>query len=133
LNAPVALAARLGWSLDGANVLTTRGHKTGKARTSPVNPLEHDGQRYLVAPRGETFWVRNIRAAGEADLQLGRRKQHITVEEIAEADRPQLIAAYLERWGKITRTQFGTVNEPDQPELERLAARTPVFRITQAA
>ena len=130
LNTPIKLAARLGLSLGGANLLTTHGRKSGTERSVPVNPLEFGGQRYLLAPRGETFWVRNARANPEATLQLGRKKRRVRLTEVPDVDKPPLIAAYLERWGSVTRSQFGTdQKEPDQAELERLAARTPVFRV----
>ncbi len=45
--------------------LTVRGRHSGEPRTVPVAVLEHEGDRYLIAPRGRTHWVRNLRAAGE--------------------------------------------------------------------
>jgi len=129
MNLIPALAARAGLSLAGAWLLTVRGRKTGKAHTIPVNPLTANGAGYLVSPRGETQWARNLRAAGEAELQLGRRKERVRTVELADAEKPALIGAYLERWGNVTRSHFGTTKEPDDAELARLAARTPVFRV----
>src|SRR5688500_19432055 len=51
---------RLGISLAGHRTLTVRGRKSGEPRTTPVNPLEFEGETYLVAPRGTTQWVRNL-------------------------------------------------------------------------
>lgn len=129
MNAPILLATKLGLALGGANSLTVKGKVTGEPRTVPVNPLTFNGADYLVAPRGETFWVRNLRAAAEADLRLGRKKRHIRTVEVPEADRPAVIAAYLDRWGGVTRSHFGTVKDPGAAELTRLSARTPVFRV----
>ena len=61
------LTAR-GISLMGSRVLVVRGRKSGDLRRTPVNLMELDGERYLVAPRGNTEWVRNVRAAGGAEL-----------------------------------------------------------------
>ena len=124
------LATKLGFSPAGAWTLAVKGRSSGEVRTAPVNPLEVGGVRYLVAPRGETQWVRNIRVSGGGELRLGKKRQAISVKEIEDAEKPDLIAAYLERWGNVTRSHFGTTKEPSAAELERLAGRTPVFRIT---
>ncbi len=128
LNTPILLAAKLGISLAGANSLTVRGIATGQERTVPVNPLAFNGANYLVAPRGNTHWARNLRAAGEARLTLGRKRQHIRAVELTDAEKPAVIAAYLDRWGNVTRSHFGASTNPGPEELARLAARTPVFR-----
>lgn len=130
MHAPIAFAARLGLSLGGANSLTVRGERSGKERTVPVNPLAFEGGHYLVAPRGETHWARNLRAAGQGELRLGRRQHQIRVTELADGEKPRVIAAYLDRWGNITRSHFGASENPGAEELARLAERTPVFRYT---
>jgi deazaflavin-dependent oxidoreductase (nitroreductase family) len=129
-NGFILVLNRLGVSPQGSHTLLVRGRSTGKQRAMPVNPLEFEGGRYLVAPRGDTHWARNLRANHEADLRLGRKTEHIRTEEVPEAERPQIIAAYLRRWGNVTREHFGaSSNEPDAAEIQRLAARTPVFRV----
>ena len=72
-NRVVSSLTRMGISVWGSRQLRVRGRKSGEWRTTPVNLLTHDGQRYLVAPRGITQWVRNIRIAGEGELRRGRR------------------------------------------------------------
>ena len=80
--------------------LRVRGHKTGHWRSAPVNVLELDGQRYLVAPRGETDWVRNLRIAGGGQLQYGRwRTEPFTATEVPDEEKPPIIEAYLQRAG----------------------------------
>ena len=69
-NPLVARLTRVGISLAGSRVLEVRGRKSGQWRRTPVNPLDFEGARYLVAPRGNTQWVRNLRANPEAS---GRR------------------------------------------------------------
>jgi deazaflavin-dependent oxidoreductase (nitroreductase family) len=129
INLAPALAARLGLSLGGAWLLTVKGRKSGEPHTIPVNPLALHGTRYLVSPRGETQWARNLRAATGGELRLGGKREPVTVAEVPEAERPAIIAEYLKRWGGVTRSHFGTVKEPDATELARLAARTPVFKV----
>ncbi len=64
-NPIIAVLARVGISVWGSRELRVRGRKSGEWRTNPVNPLTFEGSRYLVAPRGETQWVRNLRASHE--------------------------------------------------------------------
>jgi len=124
------LARRLGWSMKGAVVLSVRGRKTGEWRSTPVNPLLFAGRRYLVAPRGETQWVRNLRGAGEARLTLGRQTETIRVEEIADGEKPPILRAYLEAWAWEVQRFFGGIGAHASDEaLAHIASRHPVFRI----
>src|ERR1700677_5107225 len=80
----VAIATRLGLSVWGSRVLEVRGRKTGQPRQTPVNLLMFEDATYLVAARGETEWVRNVRAAnGRLDLLLGRRRTHSAARDPA--------------------------------------------------
>jgi deazaflavin-dependent oxidoreductase (nitroreductase family) len=107
------------------------GRKSGAPRRNPVNPLEFEGARYLVAPRGQTQWVRNLRAAGEGDLLLGNRREHFSATELSDAEKEPILRAYLRRW-KWEVGQFFEGVGPDSPseELNRIAPRNPVFRIS---
>jgi deazaflavin-dependent oxidoreductase (nitroreductase family) len=128
-----ALIKAMNWfgvSPQGSQTLVVRGRKSGKWMSAPVNPMDFEGSRYLVAPRGDTHWARNLRAAGTGELRLGKKRVVFKAREVPEVERPKLIAAYLERWGTVTREHFGTSSmSPGEDELARLAARTPVFRI----
>src|SRR3982751_1704504 len=99
------LTAR-GISLLGSRVLAVRGRKSGEVRTTVVNLFTYEGERYLLAPRGHTQWVRNIRAAGQGELRLGRRTQPFTAGEIDDAAKPQLIRLYLRKWAWETGAFF---------------------------
>ena len=72
-NSTVVWLTRRGLSVWGSRVLYVRGRTSGQWRSNPVNVLTLDGRRYLVAPRGRTQWVRNLRAAGSGELRVGRR------------------------------------------------------------
>ena len=96
--------------------LWVRGRKTGRWRNVPVNVLELDGERYLVAPRGETDWVRNLRAAGSGQLQYGRRgTEAFRAVEVPDKEKPRVIEAYLDRWGNQVRSQFEALPDPTSP------------------
>jgi deazaflavin-dependent oxidoreductase (nitroreductase family) len=125
------LLARLGISVYGSRTLAVRGRKTGAWRTVPVNVLEHAGLRYLVAPRGETEWVRNLRAAGAGELRLGSEHETFHAREIDDADKPPLLRAYLARWGFEVKAFFpGLDAGTGEDDFRRVAASYPVFRIT---
>ncbi len=130
-NALVMLLTRLGISAGGANTLVVRGRKSGEPRSVPVNPLDHEGARYLVAPRGNTEWVRNLRAAGEGELRLGSKRETIkTTEVIDNAEKPAIIGAYLQKWAGATKGSFGVDETASDEELASIAPNHPVFRIT---
>jgi deazaflavin-dependent oxidoreductase (nitroreductase family) len=129
-NPLVAALTRMGISVYGSRVLAVRGRKSGEWRTTPVNLLEFRGQRYLVAPRGVTEWVKNIRQSGGGELRLGSRVEPITVTELADAEKPELLRHYLRRWAWEVGAFFeGVGATASQQDIERIAPNHPVFRI----
>ena len=98
-NAVVGRLAAFGINLAGARTLTVTGRTTGRPQQIPVNPLTFDGAEYLVAVRGETQWVRNVRATPMAQLGRGRTVRHLVLTETPVADRAPIIEAYLGKWG----------------------------------
>lgn len=131
LNGLVASLTKAGVSLWGSRVLAVRGRKSGEWRTTPVNLLTHEGERYLVAPRGHTQWVRNLRAAGTGELRVGRRTEAFSATELPDADKPEVLRAYLRRWKWEVGYFFEGIG-PDAPaeDLLRVAPGYPVFRVT---
>src|SRR5258706_12271822 len=97
-NPLVALLTRLGISVAGSRVLEVRGRKSGEWRPTPVNLLRVDGARYLVAPRGQTQWVKNVRVNPEARLRAGRRTESFTAGGLPDGQKEPLPPAYLKRW-----------------------------------
>jgi deazaflavin-dependent oxidoreductase (nitroreductase family) len=130
-NESVAWLTRRGISVYGSRVLYVRGRKSGELRSQPVNPLSHQGNRYLVAPRGTTQWVRNIRAAnGEAELRIGRKVEPVRAIEVADDDKPELLRAYLKKWAFETGVFFdGLTAKSTDEELRAAAPGYPVFRV----
>ena len=119
-----------GVSLMGSRVLAVRGRKSGEVRTTVVNLFTYEGNRYLLAPRGHTQWVRNLRAVGEGELRLGRRSERFTPVEIADADKTPLIRLYLRKWAWETGAFFdGLKADSPQADIEAAAPGFPVFRI----
>jgi deazaflavin-dependent oxidoreductase (nitroreductase family) len=129
-NPLVAWFSRHGLSLAGSRVLEVRGRKSGEWRQTPVNPLRIGSERYLVAPRGHTQWVRNMRASGGGRLVGRGSVEEFSATEVPEAERPPILRAYLEKWKWEVGTFFDGVG-PDSPEeeLQRIAPDHPIFRI----
>ncbi len=131
-NTAMAGATRLGVSVRGSRVLEVRGRKTGEPRQTPVNPLTLGDKTYLVAPRGETQWVRNVRAAGRLDLLLGRRRTHYVATELPDAEKLPVLRAYLERWKAEVGVFFDGVGpKSTDEEIAAIAPKHPVFAIDE--
>jgi deazaflavin-dependent oxidoreductase (nitroreductase family) len=130
-NRAVAGLTRLGLSVWGSRILRVRGRKTGEIRSTPVNVLTYNGERYLVAPRGETQWVRNLRVAGDGQLAVGRRVEHFTATELADDAKPEVLRAYLKRWKAEVGVFFDGVSATSpEEEVTRIAPDHPVFKLT---
>ena len=100
----------------GVQPLAVRGRRSGDVHRVPVIPIEHGGTRYLVSPRGETDWVRNLRAAGEGELG----GQRIGATEVPVAERPPILLRYQEVAGRTVASHFKALPDPRDH---------PVFRI----
>jgi deazaflavin-dependent oxidoreductase (nitroreductase family) len=131
MNRSVAGLTRTGISVWGSRVLEVRGRVSGEPRRVPVNLLELDGRRYLVSARGQGEWVRNVRAAdGELTLVRGRRREELRAVELADADKPTVLRAYLRRWKAEVGVFFDGVDaNSSDAELAAIAWKHPVFAL----
>jgi len=134
-NDTVGRLTRMGISVYGSRVLYVKGRKSGEWRRTPVNPLSlADGTRYLVAPRGNTQWVRNLRAVGTGELRIGRKVEPFTATEIADDDKPAILRAYLKRWKWEVGVFFDGVDaKAPEEKLREIAPGYPIFRLGPAA
>jgi deazaflavin-dependent oxidoreductase (nitroreductase family) len=133
-NDAVGRLTRMGISVYGSRILYVKGRKSGEWRSTPVNPLRlADGTRYLVAPRGNTQWVRNLRAVGTGELRIGRKVERFAATEVADDDKPAILRPYLKRWKFEVGVFFDGVdaNAPEE-KLREIAPGYPVFRIEPA-
>jgi deazaflavin-dependent oxidoreductase (nitroreductase family) len=129
-NRLVGLLTRAGISVWGSRELRVRGRASGEWRTTPVNLLTHDGRRYLVAPRGETQWVRNLRVAGTGELRVGRRVEAFRATELRDEEKAPVLRAYLRRWKAEVGIFFSGVSATSSEEdVRRIAPDHPVFVI----
>ena len=131
-NGMVALATRFGISVWGSRILRVKGRRTGNWHSTPVNLLDFQGGMYLVSPRGETQWVRNLRAIGSGELALGRSKKPFRAIEIQNENKSPILRAYLRRWKVEVGIFFAGVSATSSEEdFQRIAPEHPVFHILQ--
>lgn len=132
-NRIVARLTQLGISVYGSRVLAVKGRKSGLWHTTPVNVVEYRGARYLVAPRGVTQWVRNVRAGHEGELRLGSRRERVALVELRHDDssKIEVLRAYLRKWAFEVGVFFEGVDaNAADGDLRRIAPNHPIFRIT---
>jgi hypothetical protein len=112
-------------ALGRQTVLVVRGRKSGKLLKVPMDPpFVWNGTRYLVSPRGETQWARNLRTAGEADLRTRRGLEHLRVVELGGAERDAVVATYASTITCNCRRSMELLPDP---------ADHPVFRVEPPA
>ena len=129
-NPTVQALTRMGVSVWGSRILRVRGRSSGEWRSQPVNLLTFEGKRYLVAPRGQTQWVRNIRVSGEGELLLGSKAERFRAVEIPDAEKLPILRAYLKIWKAEVGVFFQGVDANSSEEnLRRIAPDHPVFRV----
>lgn len=120
----------VGVPLMGAEVLDVRGRRSGVARSVVVNLLDLGGQVYLLSARGESQWVKNLRAAGEGRLRRGKHSRAIRAREVvAEEEKLAVLRAYLQRWDWQVRGFMGVDKNSTDDELLAIVPHHPVFRI----
>jgi len=129
-NRMVAFLTGRGISVLGSRVLAVKGRTSGEWRTTPVNLLTYDGRRFLVSPRGETQWVRNLRAIGTGELRLGRHAEPFRGRELTGDEKVPVIRAYLARWKAEIGIFFdGTGPDSSDDELRAIGPRHPAFEV----
>jgi deazaflavin-dependent oxidoreductase (nitroreductase family) len=113
-------------------LLQVRGRKSGKLYTTPINLLERNGKRFLVAPRGRTQWVRNAEAAGEVTLKKGSSSQGFRLWVLAEVEKPEILKAYLDAFKRDVQRYFPVPAGSPVESFAELAGSYPVFELLAA-
>jgi len=119
----------LGLGLKHNYLLQVRGRKSGKLYSNPIDLLEIDGKRFLVAPRGRTQWVRNAEAAGEVLLKRGSFRRSFRLQAVPDADKPRLLKAYLDNFQPTVQRYFPVPAASEAQAFAAVAANYPVFEL----
>lgn len=129
-NALIGWLAELGISIAGTRALRVRGRKTGKSRGVVVNVLRVDGVDYVVSPRGNTQWVRNVRAAGVVDVGPRWRRRRLRTSEVPDPAKADLLKRYLDRWyWEVKGHIAGLTPDSGDDEIHAAAPSIPVFAL----
>ena len=130
-NRSVRRLTKMGISVMGSRELGVRGRTSGEWRTTPVNLLTVNGESYLVSPRGNSQWVRNLRVAGDGRLRVGRRTEQFTAQELPDDAKADVLREYLRRWKWEVGAFFdGLGAESSANDLAAAAPGFPAFRVS---
>jgi deazaflavin-dependent oxidoreductase (nitroreductase family) len=110
----------------GGPTLVVRGRTSGRMIATPVPPFDFEGARYLISGGGETHWVRNLRAAGEAQMRIRGKSQPFTAVEITGTDRDRIVAAYRDKLGRRAAAYFAAL--PDLADHAAFRMDSPTSR-----
>ncbi len=123
------LLVGIGLALPHNYLVQVRGRKSGKLYSTPIDLLERNGKRYLVAPRGRTQWVRNAEAAGEVTLKKAFRRQPCLIRTIPDPEKPELLKAYLDRFQLTVQRYFPVPAGSPVEAFREIAPSYPVFEL----
>jgi len=119
----------MGWGFSYHYLLQVRGRKSGKIFSTPIDLLEKDGKRFLVAPRGRTQWVRNVEAAGEIILKRGKLRQGFRLRALSNQEKPEILKAYLDRFKREVQTYFPVPAGSPAEAFRELVGSYPAFEL----
>jgi deazaflavin-dependent oxidoreductase (nitroreductase family) len=111
-------------------LVQVQGRKSGRIYSTPVDVLDYDGKRYLVAPRGETQWVKNARVACELWLKRGRSRQQYTLRVLEDREKPEILKEYLNRYKTTVQRYFSVPASASLETFTGIAPNYPVFELT---
>jgi deazaflavin-dependent oxidoreductase (nitroreductase family) len=132
-NALIRMLAEAGVSLAGTRAMRVRGRKTGQVRSVVVNVLTVDDVDYLVSPRGNTQWARNVRSAGAVEMGPSWRRRPMRATELGDAEKPELLRRYLDRWyWEVKGHVAGLTPDSSDDEVREAAPSIPVFALATA-
>jgi deazaflavin-dependent oxidoreductase (nitroreductase family) len=130
INRAFGFLVKLGLGLSHNFLIEVRGRKSGLIYSTPVNVLDYKGKKYLVAPRGETQWVRNAIVSREATLVKGTKRETVRLRPIADEAKAEILKTYLDRYKLTVQRYFPVPAGSPTEAFEPLAPRYPVFEIT---
>ncbi len=132
-NSLISFFASLGLTPSDTVTLEAKGRRSGNVHANAVTWVEHEDTRYLVSPRGESEWVRNVRAAGGSAVIRHRGRRQVQLQEIEEAKRAPILKLYLQKTASATKAHFDVDKDDDVEAFAAIAGKYPVFLISDTA
>jgi deazaflavin-dependent oxidoreductase (nitroreductase family) len=131
INRAFGIFVKLGFVMSHNFLLEVPGRKSGRVYSTPVNVLEFKDKKYLVAPRGDTQWVRNVVVSKKATLVKGTKHESIGLHSIADDGKREILKAYLDRYKLTVQRYFPIPAGSPTKDFEPLVGRYPLFELTQ--
>jgi len=128
-NRTFGMLVGLGLGFSYNYLLQVRGRKSGKIFSTPIDLLERDGKRFLVAPRGRTQWVRNAEAAGEVTLKKGSKRQQYRLRALSDQEKPDILKAYLDDFKREVQRYFPVPAGSPAEAFRELVQSYPAFEL----
>ena len=121
----------VGWGLGLSHnyLVQVKGRKSGRIYSTPVDVLDYNGKRFLVAPRGETEWVRNARVSGEVWLKRGTSRRQYALRALDNREKPEILKEYLNRYKTTVQRYFSVPASAELEAFSGIAPRYPVFEL----
>ena len=132
MNGALGWLASLGLAPSHMITLEVKGRRSGETRSTVMNIVEYEGESYVVSPRGESEWVRNVRAAGGEAVVRHRGRRVVRLEEVAVEERAPILKKYLGENAMSTKQHFGIDPKAEIAEFEAIAERHPAFRVVDS-
>lgn len=110
-------------------LLQVRGRKSGKIYSTPIDLLEIDGKRFLVAPRGRAQWVRNAESAGEVTLKKGSQRNKFGLRTLSDQEKPAILKAYLDQFKREVQGYFPVAAGSPVEAFRDLVQNYPAFEL----
>ena len=132
VNRVFGFLVKIGFGLTHNFLLEVQGRKSGRIYATPVNVLTHENKRYLVAPRGDTQWVRNVVVSQKATLVRGAKREIVRMRAIADEAKPEILKAYVDRYRLTVQRYFPIPAGSPLKDFEPLVGRYPVFEISSS-
>jgi deazaflavin-dependent oxidoreductase (nitroreductase family) len=119
----------LGFGPSYSYLLEVRGRKSGRLFSTPINLLQLNGKSFLVAPRGQTQWVKNSEAAGVVTLMRGRTRLKFRQVPVPDAQKPEILKAYLDQFAFAVQKFFPIPAGSPVEAFKQIASKYPVFEL----
>jgi len=131
MNGALGWLASLGLTPSHMITLEVKGRRSGETRSTVMNIVEYEGENYVVSPRGEAEWVRNVRAAAGEAIIRRRGRRGVRLEEVPAEQRAPILKKYLGENAMSTKQHFGIDPKAEIAEFEAIAGRHPAFRVIE--
>lgn len=123
---------RAGIGMSTTHLLTTRGRRSGRPCTTPVNVVSDGQSSWAVALSRGSGWVRNARADARAEVRRGRRCRPVRLVEVDGAEARHALKAYVTE-AAFNRAYFDGAADAPEEEFGSDVGRHPAFRIETLA